>query len=127
MKALAKIYDSYIKICEELDLAGGFAVLYPEQLTNIIKVIPDLHKAHDKAKRLRYSAVAIFSPNDHRNTEYFEGTISELADWISIRVNKTAKTVEPDIKFIIQMLRQGIGPIYKIDNEHISNFCDIMF
>ena len=60
-ESLAKIYDDYIKICDELDLPGGFAVLYPELLTNIIKVIPDLNKADDRAKKL-----SIFNRFQHK-------------------------------------------------------------
>jgi len=107
INVVTKIYDSYIKLSDELNLSGGFAVLYPKQLTTLITSGKDQDEVQKRASRLKYTAIVIFPTSDQRTTEQFVGTISELAEWINKKINQPSRVIEPDIEFIIEVLRRG--------------------
>ncbi|MHA2233158.1 MAG: Eco57I restriction-modification methylase domain-containing protein, partial [Candidatus Hodarchaeales archaeon] len=99
--ALFKIYDSYLKYAELLSLRGGFAILYPEELANTLS--PEEFK-----KRLdteKFVLLSLFASSDPRITQEFVGTFSEVSKYISNQINYIEPVIEPDVQFLIKVLR----------------------
>jgi hypothetical protein len=105
IQAIAKIQNDYIKHHKVLGIHGGFAVLYPEELTRPMpsEVVRELaHKA-------KFKFIAMFppAPYDARPFKADEGTIDEIAQKLSEYILTPTKPVEPSIDFIIKSLRES--------------------
>lgn len=99
--ALFKIYDSYLKYSDLLNLRGGFAILYPEELANALSP-EESKKRIDKEK---FVVLSMFASSDPRTTQRFVGTFSEVSRHISNQINYIEPVIEPDVKFLIIVLR----------------------
>jgi len=101
--AIAKIVDDYIKHHEVLGIRGGFALLYPKELT---KPVPE-EAVKELARQLKFKLVAIFSPKDPRPTRVDEGNVDEICEVLSRYILEPARPIEPDIGFIIKSLQEA--------------------
>jgi len=102
-KAIAKIQNDYIKFYKYLGIKGGFAILYPEELS---KPMP-LEAAKDLAYKLKFKVVEVFPPEDKRNFNVYEGSLIEVADEIAKHVLTPPEYVEPSVEYIIKVLRDS--------------------
>jgi type I restriction-modification system DNA methylase subunit len=101
-KAVAKIQNDYIRYSKLLNLNGGFAILYPEELSKPLprEVIQQL------ANTLKFKVVMMFLPEDkRRNFHVVEGTLTEIADELAKQILKAPEFIEPSIEYIINTLR----------------------
>ena len=102
--AVAKIQNDYIRWFDVLGIKGGFAVLYPEELT---KPMPSevLMKLAYQAK---FKVVAMFPPKDVRKSfTVYEGTLNEIAKILAEHVLSPPEYVEPSADYIIKALRDS--------------------
>jgi type I restriction-modification system DNA methylase subunit len=101
-KAVAKIQNDYIRYSKFLNLNGGFAILYPDELSKPLprEVIKQL------AKTLKFKVIMMFLPEDkRRNFHVVEGTLTEIADELAKQILKPPEFIEPSIEYIINTLR----------------------
>jgi type I restriction-modification system DNA methylase subunit len=101
-KAVAKIQNDYIRYSKFLNLAGAFAVLYPEELSKPLprEVIQKL------AKTLKFKVIMMFLPEDKRkNFHVIRGTLPEIADELVKQILTPPEFIEPSIDYIINTLR----------------------
>jgi type I restriction-modification system DNA methylase subunit len=103
LEAITKIVDDYIKHHEVLGIRGGFALLYPKELT---KPVPE-EAVKELARQHKFKLVAIFPPKDPRPTRVDEGNIDEICEMLSRYILEPARPVEPDIGFIIKSLQEA--------------------
>jgi len=104
INAVAKIQNDYIRWYDVLGIKGGFAVLYPEELT---KPMPSevLMKLTHQAK---FKVVAMFPPKDVRKSfTVYEGTLTEIAKILAEHVLTPPEYVEPSTDYIIKALRDS--------------------
>ena len=113
-KAVGKIYDDYLKHHKYLGIKGGFAVLYPKELSKPLSS----EEIEKLAEQVKFKIVAIFSPDDSRPFTVYEGNLSDIAKKISEHVLAPPSVVEPSIKFMIQTLREATDYI-------VSGFKDL--
>jgi type I restriction-modification system DNA methylase subunit len=101
-KAVAKIQNDYIRYSKFLNLNGGFAIIYPDELSKPLprEVVQQL------AKTLKFKVIMMFLPEDkRRNFHVIEGTLIEIADELAKQILKPPEFVEPSIEYIISTLR----------------------
>ncbi|RLE85198.1 MAG: hypothetical protein DRJ41_01675 [Thermoprotei archaeon] len=106
--ALSKIQNDYIRWYELLGLKGGFAILYPEELSRPLPrdVVIEL------ANRLKFKVVTMFPPKDVRkNFTVYEGTLREIANFLAEHILRPPEYVEPSLDFIIMSLREAANYI----------------
>lgn len=102
--AIAKIQNDYLKFHKVLGISGGFALLYPEELSHPMP----LEVVRNLAYRLKFKVIAMFPPDDVRkNFAVYEGTLPEVADILARHILTPPEYVEPSIKFMIKSLRDG--------------------
>jgi len=122
LKAVAKIQNDYLKFSDIIGINGGFAIVYPRELS---EPMPE-DSLKDLAFRLNFKLVSMFPPKDTRNFEIFESTLQNIVEKISVNVLKPPEKVEPQISFIIDMLREStrfiVNGMKEIAGEHIENF-----
>jgi len=106
-KAVGKIYDDYLKYYKILQIKGGFALLYPKELTRPMPI----RMVKELANKLRFRLVAIFSPDDGRGFTVSEGTLPEIADFISKHVLTPPVYLEPNVEYMIKTLRDATSYI----------------
>jgi hypothetical protein len=103
-----KLYEAISKVYEYLTLpsvVGGFAVLYPEELSR-----PGLSRENVErlVRSLHFTLVPVFRPQDQRRGfKLFEGTLSEVADFLAKHVLIPPAYIEPSIPDIIKTLRNA--------------------
>jgi len=108
LEAIGKVYNDYIKHSGLLGINGGFALLYPEELR---KPMP-LEKVRELAYRLRFKLVCIFPREDKRKGfTVIEGTLPEIAKSLASHILTPPEYVEPDIPYIIEVLRNAARDI----------------
>lgn len=104
LQAVSKIQNDYFKYHKDLGVKGGFAVLYPSELS---KHMPD-EVLKKLLKTLKFKAVIMFLPEDTRkNFNVYEGTISEIARELGRHILNPPEYVEPSIEWIIKSLREA--------------------
>jgi len=104
INAIAKIQNDYLKYHKVLGVKGGFAILYPNELTKPIPV--DTLKS--LLKTLKFKVVMMFLPEDkRRNFTVIEGTLTEIAKEISKQVLTPPEYVKPDVEWTIRSLREA--------------------
>ena len=102
--AVSKIYEDYIKFHDDLGIKGGFAILYPEQLTKPIP--PDVLK--QELHRYKFKVVAIFPPKDVRKSFLIiEEHLNEIARFLAEHILAPPEYIEPRIEYIIDTLRRA--------------------
>jgi len=103
LKAIEKIQNDYLRWYDVLGVKGGFALLYPEELS---RPMPSTLLTKLLGK-LKFKAVAMFPPKDtRRKFAVYEGTLPELAKILAEHVLKP-KRVEPSTQYIIKALRDA--------------------
>jgi len=115
-KAVAKIQNDYIKYHKVLNLNGGFAVLYPDELS---KPLPrDVVK--QLAMKLKFKMVMMFLPEDtRRNFHVVEGTLTQIAEELARQILTPPEYVEPSVNYIIETLRD-IAQAITVGLKHLS-------
>jgi len=103
MSAVRKIYDDYLKHYAYLSLRGGFGLLYPEELAQTLPI----ERVKELVYRLRFKAVGIFAPGDPRPFTVYEGSLVELAGWISELALRPEVKIEPNTDYLISTLRDA--------------------
>lgn len=104
IEAIAKIQNDYLKHYKILGIRGGFAVLYPEELSKSIP-IEVLKEALPKSK---FKMVMVFLPDDpRRNFAVIEGTLEEIGGELAKQILTPPATIEPTINWVIRVLRES--------------------
>jgi SAM-dependent methyltransferase len=106
----AKLFDAITQLYDYskyIDVAGGFAILLPEEMRRPVPIEWLEHAAVDPKKK--YVATAIFE--DKRPSQRFTGSLNELADWISEHVLKPPAYIEPDTSLAISVLTDAVDYI----------------
>ena len=101
--AIAKIQNDYLKHHKVLGIKGGFAILYPEELTRPMPI----EAVRDFAMKSRLKLVSMFPPEDARPFNVYEGSLPQIAKTIAEHVLTPPKYVEPSIDYIIKSLRES--------------------
>jgi type I restriction-modification system DNA methylase subunit len=113
--AIAKVQNDYLKYHKILGIKGGFAILYPEQLSQPMP--EDAFK--DLAFKLKFKLVSMFPPEDPRPFKVYESQLSEIAKTLYEHIFAIPK-VEPSIDYIISSLRQSA--LYLLNGlKHLSS------
>ncbi len=100
--AISKVYNDYLS---DPGVAGGFAILYPEQLSR-----PGLSKevVEKLATKLKFRLVPVFRPEDARKGfVMFEKTLPEVAEILAEYILAPPERVEPSVPDIIKTLRSA--------------------
>lgn len=98
--ALTQLYD-YTKYIEAV---GGFAILLPKELRRPVPVEWLEHMA--MSPEYTYVVAGVF--RDKRASQRFEGSLNDVADWISRHVLKPPEYVEPDTSLAISVLNDAV-------------------
>jgi hypothetical protein len=101
--AIAKVQNDYLKHHKVLGIKGGFAILYPEQLSQPMPV----DAVRDLALKLKFRLVSMFPPEDSRPFKVYEGRLPEIAKILSEHILAPPKLVEPSIDYIINSLQES--------------------
>ncbi|MGD2248682.1 MAG: N-6 DNA methylase [Candidatus Methanofastidiosia archaeon] len=108
VEAISKIQNDYFKYHKELGIKGGFAILYPNELSTPVP----FNVLEDLLKTLQFKVVIMFLPTDARkNFTVFEGTLTEVAQELSTHILTPPEYVEPNIEWIIKSLRAAASYI----------------
>ncbi|MEM3713304.1 MAG: hypothetical protein QXR97_07200, partial [Thermoproteota archaeon] len=91
VQAVAKVQNDYLKHYRVLGLKGGFAILYPEELTQPMPV----EAVGNLARRLSFKLIAMFPPEDPRPFTVYDGKLQEVAKILSEHILAPPKRVEP--------------------------------
>jgi hypothetical protein len=101
--AIAKVQNDYLKYHKALGIKGGFAILYPEQLSQPMP--PEAFR--DLTFKLTFKLVAMFPSEDPRPFKVYESRLSEIAKILYEHILAPPKFVEPSIDYIIDSLRES--------------------
>ena len=102
--AVSKIQNDYLRWYDVLEIKGGFALLYPEDLSQPLppEVILGL------TRKLKFKAVAMFPPKDTRkNFAVYEGALPEIAKILADHILSPPEYVEPSTEYIIKTLQNA--------------------
>jgi len=102
-QAVAKIQNDYLKFYKIIGLKGGFALLYPHELSKPMSK----EQLRKEVYRRKFKLITIFPPEDSRNFSVIEGHIGEIANVIAEHVLTPPSYVEPSVPYIIETLRQA--------------------
>mgnify|MGYP001088128003 CR=1 FL=1 len=115
LMAIAKVQNDYLKYHRVLGIKGGFAVLYPERLSQPMSA----EAVRVLASKSRFKLVAMFPPEDARPFKVYEGLMPEVAEILAEHILAPPKYVEPSIDYIIKSLRDSA--IYILNGlRHLS-------
>jgi DNA-binding ferritin-like protein (Dps family) len=104
INAVAKVQNDYIKWFDVLGIKGGFAILYPEELTKPMPSDILMRMAH----QVKFKAIAMFPPKDTRKSfTVYDGTLSEIGKILAEHVLAPPEYVEPSTDYIIKALRDS--------------------
>lgn len=104
IKAIAKVQNDYLGWHDVLGIKGGFAILYPKELSKQMRsdVLEKL------AYEVKFKAVAMFSPKDTRRSfAVYDGTLPEIAKILVEHILAPPEYVEPSTDYIIKALRDS--------------------
>ncbi|MEM3389001.1 MAG: N-6 DNA methylase, partial [Thermoproteota archaeon] len=104
VQAVAKVQNDYLKHHRVLGLKGGFAILYPEELTQPMP--PEA--VGNLARKLSFKLIAMFPPEDPRPFTVYEGRLQEVAKILSEHILAPPRRVEPSIEYIMKSLRESV-------------------
>lgn len=102
--AIAKVQNDYLKHHKVIGVKGGFAVLYPKELSRKV--------AHFDVRGLvlksRFKLIAMFPDEDKRpNFNVYEGLLPEITKILAGHILTPPEEVEPSIDYIIKALRES--------------------
>jgi len=104
LQAISKIQNDYFKYHKDLNVKGGFALLYPEVLS---KELPS-DVLEDMLNNLNFQLVAMFLPDDTRkNFTVYEGKLPEIAQKLTEFILIEPEYIEPNITWVINSLREA--------------------
>ncbi len=103
INAIEKVQNEYLKWYDVLGIKGGFAILYPKELSTPLR--PDV--VSELAYKLKFKLIAMFPPKDKRNFTVYEGTLPEIADILAEHILTPPEYVEPSPAYIIEALRKA--------------------
>ncbi|MFH7835871.1 MAG: N-6 DNA methylase [Candidatus Aenigmatarchaeota archaeon] len=103
LNAIAKIQNDYLKFYEFLNIKGGFALLYPEELKKPMPIETIKSLIH----KLKFKVVLIFPPKDTRNFSVKEGDLRVIAKILAEQILTPPSYVEPSIDYMIKSLRDS--------------------
>lgn len=103
INAISKVQNDYLKFHEFIGIKGGFAILYPEELAQVMPSVVMEKLVQEK----KFKAVAMFPPKDTRNFAVYEGTLTDIAKILAEHVLTPPKYVEPSTDYIIKALRDS--------------------
>jgi hypothetical protein len=102
--AVSKVQNDYLRWFDVLEIKGGFALLYPEQLSQPLPLEVIIGLAH----KLKFKAVAMFPPKDTRkNFAVYEGPLPEIAAILAKHILSPPEYVEPSTEYIIRTLQNA--------------------
>ena len=102
--AVSKIQNDYLRWYDVLEIKGGFALLYPEDLSQPLPPEVILGLTH----KLKFKAVAMFPPKDTRkNFAVYEGALPEIAKILADHILSPPEYVEPSTEYIIRTLQNA--------------------
>jgi len=104
INAIAKVQNDYLTWYDILGIKGGFAILYPEELSKPMRsdVLTSL------VYKAKFKAVAMFPPKDKRKSfTVYEGTLQEIAKTLAEHILTPPEYVEPSTEYIIRALRDA--------------------
>jgi len=101
--AIAKVQNDYLKPYKLLNIKGGFAILYPEILSNPMTA----DQVKELIKTVKFKLVMMFPAEDPRPFKVFEGGLSQVAKLISEQVQAVPQVLEPSVDYIIRSLREA--------------------
>jgi len=101
--AIAKVQNDYLKYHKVLGIKGGFAILYPEQLSQPMPI----EAFKDLTFKLRFKLIAMFPAEDPRPFKVYESQLPEIAKILYEHIVAPPKFVEPSIDYIISSLRES--------------------
>lgn len=100
--AISKVQNDYLRWHDILGITGGFALLYPEELSKPLttEIVEDL------AGKLSFKAIAMFPPKDRRkNFTVYDGTLREIGKILADHILAPPEYVEPRTDYIIKTLQ----------------------
>jgi len=100
LDAITQLYD-YTK---HIEVEGGFAILLPQELRRPLPIEWLEHAAKDS--KTKFTTTAIFS--DRRPSQSFQGSLTEVSDWISKHVLKPPEYVAADTSLAINVLTDAV-------------------
>ena len=101
--AIAKVQNEYLKYHSILNIKGGFAILYPEELSNPMPI----DTVQTLARQLRFKLVAMFPDKDPRPFTVYEETLSKIGKIIAENVIAVPEKIQPSIDYMIKSLRES--------------------
>lgn len=101
--AISKVQNDYLKYHSVLNIKGGFAILYPDELSNPMPV----EVVQELAKRLKFKLVAMFPDTDPRPFTVYEESLSKIGRIITENVTTVTELISPSIDYIIKSLRES--------------------
>ena len=101
--AIAKVQNEYLKYHSILNIKGGFAILYPEELSNPMPI----DAVQTLARQLRFKLVAMFPDKDPRPFTVYEETLSKIGKIIAENVIAVPEKIQPSIDYMIKSLRDS--------------------
>lgn len=102
--AVSKIQNDYLRWYDVLQIMGGFAILYPEELSQPLPI----EVIAGYTRKLKFKAVAMFPPKDTRkNFAVYEGTLPEIARILADHILSPPEYVEPSTEYIIRTLQNA--------------------
>jgi len=101
--AISKIQNDYLKHHKVLGINGGFAILYPEEISRLISFF-DLRGLMLKSN---FKLIAMFPDGDPRPFKVYEGLLSEIAEILAEHIFTPPKVLEPSIDYIIKSIRDS--------------------
>jgi len=106
--AVSKIQNDYLRWYDVLEVKGGFALLYPEELSQPLP----LEVIEKLTRKLKFKAVAMFPPKDTRkNFAVYEGSLTEIAKILADHILSPPEYVEPSTEYIIRTLQNAAAYI----------------
>lgn len=104
INAIAKVQNDYLRWYDVLGIKGGFAILYPEELSKPMRSDVLMKLIYE----VKFKAVAMFPPKDTRKSfTVYEGTLQEIAKILAEHVLTPPEYVEPSTDYIIKALRDS--------------------
>ncbi|MDH2901649.1 MAG: N-6 DNA methylase [archaeon] len=103
LQAIAKIENDYLKYYKQLGIKGGFAVLYPVELSEPMSS----EALTSLASKSKFKLLSLFPPDDPRPFKVYEQSLAEIAKTIAQHVLVPTQRIEPSVDYIIKSLREA--------------------
>ena len=101
--AISKIQNDYLKHSKLLSIDGGFAILYPDKLSEPMP--PDV--LQDNLSKYKFKIISMFRESDERPFSIQTVNFEEIPKFIAEQVKHVTITKEPLIQDIVSTLRDG--------------------